>query len=78
MTSLNVGNAVQADAERWEADPVGQDKTLGASRRPTPCLHIIFSVPVAPGRGARENLISPVTTGNCAGAKPNGRVIRYG
>ena len=33
------------------------------------CLHIVFSAPVAPSRGAREIVQSPVNTGGWDGAK---------
>lgn len=69
MMLSSAAKAMQADAWRWKADPVGQDKTLGAIQRPSHCLHIVFSVPVALSRGAREIVQSPVNTGVCDGAK---------
>lgn len=69
MMRSSAAKAMQADAVRWKADPVGQDKTLGAMRRPSHCLHIVFSVPVAPSRGAFEIVQSPVNTGGWDGAK---------
>lgn len=69
MMLSSAAKAMQADARRWTADPVGQDKTLGAMQRPSHCLHIVFSAPVAPSRGAREIVQSPANTGGWDGAK---------
>lgn len=69
MMLSSAAKAVQADVWRWKADPLGQDKTLGAMQRPSHCLHIVFSAPVAPSRGACEIGQSPVNTGVCEGAK---------
>ena len=45
--------AVQAEAGLEIANPGGQDKTAGAQHPLTHCLHIFFSEPNAPARGAR-------------------------
>jgi hypothetical protein len=51
--------AMQSVARNSEADPVGQDKTLGARPCLTPCLHIDFQAPFARFRDARRTDVVP-------------------
>ena len=48
---------MQAGARVGRADPVGQDKRVGARLCLAPCLHNNFPVPIAPGRDAGFGVI---------------------
>ena len=61
--------AMQSVARNSEADPVGQDKTLGARPCLTPCLHIDFLAPFAWLRDARRTVNIPAAIGHSAGAR---------
>lgn len=51
---------MQAAARVGKADPVGQDKRVGARLCLAPCLHNEFWVPVAPDRDAGFGVISSI------------------
>ena len=63
--------AVQAEAGLEIANPGGQDKRAGAQHPLTHCLHIFFSEPNAPARGAREFSRSVVGITVYVGAQRN-------
>lgn len=61
---------VQGGAGDRKADPVGQDKSSGATPRVTPCLHNFFSAPFAQRRDAafRQN---PLFLNKLSWCQPN-------